>query len=123
MTGTSRFLTCEGREIHFTEWGEGNSNALVMWHGLARSGRDFDDCARHFAERYRVICPDTLGRGRSQWAADSKTEYCFDFYGRVAVSLLDQLGIGNMRWIGTSMGGLIGVNLAAGCSKAASRTW
>ncbi|MAG95558.1 MAG: alpha/beta hydrolase [Alphaproteobacteria bacterium] len=116
MNGTSRFLVCESREIHFTEWGSG-AEALIMWHGLARTGRDFDDCARHFAQHYRVICPDTLGRGRSQWAADAKAEYCFDFYGRIAVSLLDQLGITNMRWIGTSMGGLIGVNLAAGALK------
>ncbi len=96
------------------EWGWDKPETLVMWHGLARTGRDFDDAARAMSATYRVVCPDTLGRGRSQWAVDADTEYCFDFYSRTAVDLLDQLGVGKLRWLGTSMGGLLGTHLAAG---------
>ncbi len=109
----SRYLTCAGYEIHFTEWGAGNREAVMMWHGLARSGRDFDFIADPLSRRYRVICPDTIGRGLSQWARDREREYCFRVYGDVALDLLRQLEIDTLRWVGTSMGGLIGVTLAA----------
>ena len=66
----SKYRVCEGREIHFTEWGADNDEVLVAWHGLARTGRDMDHIAAHLATRYRVICPDTLGRGLSQWSPE-----------------------------------------------------
>jgi pimeloyl-ACP methyl ester carboxylesterase len=113
MTRTSRYLTCAGYEIHFSEWGAANDDVVVMWHGLARTGRDFDDIASHLEERYRVICPDTIGRGLSQWAKDRERDYCFAVYRDIAVDLLGQLGVERMRWVGTSMGGLIGLTLAA----------
>jgi pimeloyl-ACP methyl ester carboxylesterase len=114
MTMASRYLTCAGRELHFTEWGAGNTEAVLCWHGLARTGRDFDALARHLSGRYRVICPDLPGRGCSQWALDPEREYCFAFYGEMALDLCRGLGIDRMRWIGTSMGGLLGITLAAG---------
>jgi pimeloyl-ACP methyl ester carboxylesterase len=117
MTGTSQYLVCEGREIHYTEWGAGNAPTLVAWHGLARTGRDMDEIASHLSSRYRVICPDTVGRGLSQWSPAPEQEYCLDFYARVAVSLLDQLGIRELSWLGTSMGGAVGIRLAAGPLK------
>jgi len=110
----SRYLVCEGRELHVTEWGSGHSEVVIAWHGLARTGRDMDAIAGHLAERYRVICPDTLGRGLSQWSPDPAREYCLAFYERLALALVDQLGIGTMRWLGTSMGGAIGLRAAAG---------
>jgi len=113
MTRTSRYLQCAGYEIHVSDWGDVARPAVVMWHGLARTGRDFDDIAGHLAARYRVVCPDTIGRGLSQWARDRERDYCFDVYCEIAVALLDQLGIDRLRWVGTSMGGLIGVKLAA----------
>jgi pimeloyl-ACP methyl ester carboxylesterase len=61
-----------------------------------------------------VICPDTLGRGLSQWSPQPSAEYCLDFYVRQAVSLLDQLGVDRVHWVGTSMGGAIGTKAAAG---------
>jgi pimeloyl-ACP methyl ester carboxylesterase len=76
-----------------------------------------DDIAAHLATKYRVICPDTIGRGLSQWSPAPEREYCLDFYARLAVSLIDQLGIGQLAWIGTSMGGAIGIRLAAGLLK------
>jgi pimeloyl-ACP methyl ester carboxylesterase len=113
----SRYLSCEGREIHFTEWGEPHRETVVAWHGLARTGRDMDDIAAHLARRYRVICPDTIGRGLSQWSPAPEREYCLDFYGRIAVALLDALQVRECHWLGTSMGGAIGLRLAAGPLK------
>jgi pimeloyl-ACP methyl ester carboxylesterase len=89
----SAYLSCEGREIHYVEWGAGHRETVIAWHGLARTGRDMDDIAAHLSSRYRVICPDTIGRGLSQWSADPRAEYCLAFYGRLAVSLVDQLGV------------------------------
>ena len=113
LSRTSRYLTCAGYEIHFSEWGAEHADVVVMWHGLARTGRDFDDLASHLEDRYRVICPDTIGRGLSQWAKDRERDYCFALYRDIAIDLLDQLGVAQMRWVGTSMGGLIGLTLAA----------
>lgn len=114
MDFSSNYLTCEGRELHYTEWGAQHDEVVVAWHGLARTGRDMDDIAAHLATRYRVICPDTIGRGLSQWSPQPDAEYCLQFYGRLAVSLLDQLGIARCHWLGTSMGGAIGLHVAAG---------
>ncbi len=113
MTPRSFYLVCEGREIHVTEWGAEHAEVVVAWHGLARTGRDMDDIAAHLAQRWRVICPDTLGRGLSQWSPLPDAEYCNDFYTRQATSLLDQLGIAQCHWLGTSMGGAIGLRAAA----------
>ena len=76
-----------------------------------------DDIAAHLSTKYRVICPDTIGRGLSQWSPAPAQEYCLDFYARVAVSLVDQLGIRDLSWLGTSMGGAMGIRLAAGLLK------
>jgi len=113
----SRYLVCEGREIHFMEWGGEHRETVIAWHGLARTGRDMDELATHLSCRYRVICPDTIGRGLSQWSPHPEREYCLDFYARLALSLLEQLGIGQCHWVGTSMGGAIGIRLAAGGLK------
>jgi pimeloyl-ACP methyl ester carboxylesterase len=113
----SGYLICEDREIHYAEWGSGQSETLVAWHGLARTGRDMDDIAAHLSRRWRVICPDTLGRGLSQWSPHPEREYCLDFYGTLAVSLINQLGVQSLHWLGTSMGGALGIHLAAGALK------
>ncbi len=110
---TSHYLRCEGREIHFTEWGAGNAETVLAWHGLARTCRDMDDIAEHLAQRYRVICPDTLGRGLSQWSPKPAEEYSMAFYVKIATSLVNQLGLERFHWLGTSMGGAIGLGAAA----------
>ncbi len=76
----SRYLNCLGREIHITEWGDAAAPTVIAWHGLARTGRDFDDFATALCSRWHVVCPDTLGRGLSQWAVDPAREYCLAFY-------------------------------------------
>ena len=114
MQARSRYLVCEGREIHFMEWGADHAETVVAWHGLARTGRDMDAIAAHLAKRWRVIRPDTLGRGLSQWSPLPAQEYCLAFYEKLALALVDQLGIDRMHWLGTSMGGAIGLRAAAG---------
>ena len=112
---TSHYLSCAGRELHLTQWGDPQAaEVVVAWHGLARTGRDMDDIAAHLAPRYRVLCPDTLGRGLSQWSPLPDEEYQLSFYARLAVEMLDQLGVDRCHWLGTSMGGAIGLHAAAG---------
>lgn len=111
---SSNYVTCVGREIHYTEWGAQHSQTVIAWHGLARTGRDMDELAAHLSKRYRVICPDTIGRGLSQWSPVPKQEYCLSFYAQMAQELFDQLKIEKAHWIGTSMGGAIGTVCASG---------
>jgi pimeloyl-ACP methyl ester carboxylesterase len=110
---SSHYLSCHGREIHYVEWGSEHAETVIAWHGLARTGRDMDELARHLSSRYRVIAPDTIGRGLSQWSPDPDREYCLDFYVKLATALVDQLGLQQFHWVGTSMGGAIGTLAAA----------
>ena len=115
MDYSSGYATCAGREIHYVEWGAQYQRTVVAWHGLARTGRDMDELARHLAgQGWRVICPDMVGRGLSQWAQDPHAEYQLSFYARIAAELFDRLDIASAHWIGTSMGGAIGAVCAAG---------
>jgi len=114
---SSHYLACAGREIHYTEWGAQHAETVIAWHGLARTCRDMDDIAAHLAQRYRVICPDTIGRGLSQWSPAPEREYCLAFYEQLALALVDQLGIAQCHWLGTSMGGAIGTRAAAGALR------
>jgi len=115
MSFVSHYLDCAGHEIHFLEWGAEHTRVVIAWHGLARTCRDMDDLAVDFAARgYRVICPDTIGRGLSQWSRDPDAHYQLSFYARIAASLCDQLGLERVHWVGTSMGGAIGTVCAGG---------
>lgn len=117
MSQSSKYLVCEGKELHYMEWGAGHAETVIAWHGLARTGRDMDDLAAQLSARYRVICPDTIGRGLSQWSPLPEQEYCHAFYGRLAVALMDSLGVREAHWVGTSMGGALGIHLAAGALR------
>jgi len=108
----SSYLPIAGHEVHLTAWGDPAAPALVLWHGVARTGRDFDTLARRFADRFHVLCPDTIGRGLSSWSAAPAEDYTVPAYCGHALELLDRLGIAACRWVGTSMGGLIGMALA-----------
>ena len=115
MRASSHYIRCEGREIHYTDWGRAERGTVIAWHGLARTGRDMDELAGHLsALGYRVVCPDTLGRGLSQWSPWPEQEYCLAFYARLAASLFEQLDIERAHWVGTSMGGAIGTVCAGG---------
>lgn len=115
MTNSPRstYVAVGQAEIHVAEWGDPANVPLVMWHGLARTGRDFDEVAAALSDRWFVVCPDTLGRGQSSWAEDPTVGYSYKSYGDHALAVLDHFGIGEFAWVGTSMGGLLGVTLAA----------
>lgn len=115
MGFTSNYIRCADLEIHYTDWGRADKGTVIAWHGLARTGRDMDELAAHLSLRgWRVICPDTVGRGLSQWSADPKNEYCLAFYARLARELMDGLQLRAVHWVGTSMGGAIGTVCAGG---------
>jgi pimeloyl-ACP methyl ester carboxylesterase len=84
---------------------------LVCVHGLTRCGRDFDFLAEAMAGEYRVVCPDIVGRGRSDWLRN-KSLYAIPQYCADIATLLAKLGAESVDWVGTSMGGLIGMALA-----------
>lgn len=97
----------------YWEWGDAaNARVLVCVHGLSRQGRDFDTLARSLAGDYRVICPDVVGRGQSDWLADPMG-YQLPTYLADMVTLLARLDAKTVHWVGTSMGGLIGMALAS----------
>jgi len=111
----SYYAQLAGREIHWVEWGTAGDPAVIAWHGLARTGRDMDELAQHLSGHgFRVICPDTLGRGLSQWSPVPADEYKLSFYARMAAALCDHLQLERVHWVGTSMGGAIGTVCAGG---------
>jgi pimeloyl-ACP methyl ester carboxylesterase len=100
-------------QVAYSEWGDpGNRKLLVCVHGLTRCGRDFDALARAMARDYRVVCPDMPGRGLSGWLKNPM-EYQLQTYVTDAVTLLARLDADCVHWVGTSMGGLIGMALAS----------
>ena len=108
MNHRSAYVTCAGREIHYTDWGSAQRGTVVAWHGLARTASDMNELAAHLSGRgWRVVCPEAPGRGLSQWSPNPKDEYCLAFYTRVARELVEQLGLDALHWVGTSMGCLL----------------
>lgn len=107
-------LTARGlHRMAYTEWGDpANPRVLVCAHGLSRQGRDFDTLAAAMAGDYRVVCPDVVGRGRSDWLADPMG-YNVPAYVADMVTLIARLDATTVHWVGTSMGGLIGMGLAS----------
>jgi pimeloyl-ACP methyl ester carboxylesterase len=99
--------------LHYTEWGDPQSKQVVVCaHGYSGNARDFDYLARRLAERARVACIDFPGRGDSQWL-DSPLEYNLPQFATGARALIERLGAKQVDWVGTSMGGLVGMQLAA----------
>ena len=99
--------------IAYTEWGEPNDfPTVVCVHGLSRNGRDFDFLASALEANRRVICPDLVGRGRSDWLKD-KQGYGFQTYCADLAALFARIGGDSFDWVGTSLGGLIGMVMAA----------
>lgn len=137
QTGSFLSLSAGGfHRIAYLDWGNPASDHVVVCvHGLARNSRDFDYLARELASDCRVVCVDVVGRGDSEWLAE-KGDYSFSTYLADAAALIARIsapvapvGFGTVRtfrsrrsaaaapkridWIGTSMGGLIGMLLAA----------
>jgi pimeloyl-ACP methyl ester carboxylesterase len=99
--------------IAYLEWGDPrNRDVLVCVHGLTRTGRDFDELARALCGQWRVVCPDVAGRGDSERLPDPML-YGLPQYVADMVTLIARLDVEGVSWVGTSMGGLIGMALAA----------
>lgn len=96
----------------YWEWGDpANDRVLLCVHGLTRNGRDFDVFAQRMAPHYRVVCPDVVGRGKSDWLIDPAS-YVVPQYVADMLTLIARLQPQRLDWVGTSMGGLIGLGLA-----------
>ncbi|TFH86452.1 alpha/beta hydrolase [Billgrantia azerbaijanica] len=102
-----------GLEVAVRIWHPAAPRTLVAWHGLARHGGDFAGLARELGPGWRVLAPDTPGRGLSSWSLYPAHEYLYVHYMKVAVAVLDHFGLDAVPWVGTSMGGLLGMLLAA----------
>jgi pimeloyl-ACP methyl ester carboxylesterase len=99
--------------MSYLEWGErANPRVLVCVHGLTRCARDFDFLASALSRDYRVVCPDVAGRGESQWLRNPM-EYAAPTYVADMVALIARLDVEAVHWVGTSLGGLIGMALAS----------
>jgi len=100
-------------QMVYHEWGSAeNDRVIVCVHGLARNSRDFDELALALSRDYRVICPDIVGRGESDWLPTGQV-YGIPQYLNDITALLARLNVDKVDWIGTSMGGIIGMCLAA----------
>ncbi|PWV63538.1 alpha/beta fold hydrolase [Plasticicumulans acidivorans] len=112
--GSIRALSPHGfHRVRYVEWGDAdNPSVLFCAHGLTRNGRDFDRLAQVLSAHYRVICPDVAGRGASEWLSQP-FEYVYPTYLTDMAALIARCGAEQVDWLGTSMGGLIGMMLAA----------
>lgn len=105
----------ESHKISYAEWGSGDK-LLICVHGLTRNGRDFDWLAEALSSNYRVICPDMPGRGKSDWLKNPLL-YNNNYYVEVVKALVASLGYSQVDWVGTSMGGLMGMIATATTPK------
>jgi pimeloyl-ACP methyl ester carboxylesterase len=118
MPMVSRYLSGLSRtgfhRLHYVEWGKSSARRVVVCvHGLTRNARDFDKLAQALEKaEFRIICPDIAGRGGSDWLA-SVDGYSYEQYLADVTALIARLNVEQVDWVGTSMGGLIGLLLAA----------
>lgn len=114
---TLRVVACANatgvHRMAYHEWGDAdNPDVLLCVHGLTRNGRDFDVLAQRLQKSYRVICPDVVGRGMSDWLVNPMG-YQVAQYAADMVTLMAHIQPATLRWVGTSMGGLIAMTYAA----------
>ncbi len=108
-----RGLNTKGfHRLHYTEWGTPGDPVVVCVHGLSQNARSFDELAGKLAATHHVACLDVVGRGKSEWLAEP-SGYNYAQYMADSNALIARLGVDRLDWVGTSMGGLIGIMLAA----------
>ncbi|MEA2118114.1 alpha/beta hydrolase [Halovibrio sp. HP20-50] len=107
------FVRVRELEVAVRIWNPTAPRTLVAWHGLARHGGDFSALAQELGSEWRIIAPDTPGRGLSSWSLFPAHDYLYSHYITVAIALLDHFKLDYVDWLGTSMGGLLGMLLAA----------
>ena len=103
--------------MHYVEWGDPDAERVVICvHGLTRNCRDFDFLAQALLPEFRVVCPDVAGRGQSDWLY-AKEDYAYPQYCADMTALIARVTAGGkprrIYWVGTSMGGIIGMLLAS----------
>jgi pimeloyl-ACP methyl ester carboxylesterase len=113
-----RGITCIGphgfHRLAYIEWPGPRRDAPVLLcvHGLTRNSRDFDVAAQALSSHYRVVCPDMPGRGKSDWLDDA-ADYTYPLYLGDVTALIARLDVERVDWLGTSMGGIVGMLFAA----------
>jgi pimeloyl-ACP methyl ester carboxylesterase len=117
MSMIARSIDCLGphgfHRIAYWEWpGPEKARTVLCVHGLTRNGRDFDALAAALSTSYRVVCPDIVGRGKSDWVMEP-ADYSYDVYLADLAALIARLDVSEVDWVGTSMGGLLGMMMAA----------
>ena len=117
MSMLARSLSCLGpkgfHKLAYWEWpGPPGAPTVLCVHGLTRNGRDFDALAQALSAARRVICPDMPGRGQSEWLSDPE-DYDEAVYLRDLAALIARLDVASLDWVGTSMGGILGMLMAA----------
>jgi pimeloyl-ACP methyl ester carboxylesterase len=117
MSMISRSLACLGphgfHRMAYHEWaGPPGAPTIVCVHGLTRNGRDFDHLAQALRHRFRIVCPDVVGRGSSDFLPVA-ADYTYPQYLSDMTALIARLDVEEVLWVGTSMGGLMGMMLAA----------
>ncbi|MDN3650722.1 alpha/beta fold hydrolase [Reinekea marina] len=111
------FIRCQDYEVHVRVWNRNAKKTVICWHGLARTGADFTELAESLAHQgFRVLAPDTIGRGLSQWA-DNASTYEVPVYLNHAQSICEYYQVESCTWVGTSMGGIIGMVAATSVLK------
>lgn len=103
----------------YTAWGDPTAPVVLCVHGLTRNGRDFDPLATALSDRFHVICPDLPGRGRSDWLPDASF-YQAQHYVAALSHLLAAIGR-DVAWVGTSLGGICGILVAAASGSPVTR--
>ena len=105
-------IQVQGINVFVRTLGDPSAKPVVCWHGFARNGSDFLTLARALSPQFFVICPDTPGRGHSDWVSPDR--YNFSFYQSLTVDLLKKFDVTTrVHWVGTSMGGVLGMMMAA----------
>jgi pimeloyl-ACP methyl ester carboxylesterase len=117
MSTSFRTLTCLGphgfHRLAYWEWpGPKDARTVLCVHGLTRNGRDFNSLAEALCGRFRVVCPDLPGRGKSEWLSDP-ADYGYSLYLADLAAIIARLDVDEVDWVGTSMGGIIGMLMAA----------
>ena len=108
---TDEFLTLDGLNMHYLDWGNAGAPPLLMVHGLTRQAHAFDGSAGRLRGRYHVLAVDMRGRGNSDWTPPET--YNYGQYEADLLGFLEAKGLEQVHYVGTSMGGHIGMNLAA----------
>ncbi|HUN49212.1 MAG TPA: alpha/beta hydrolase [Stellaceae bacterium] len=117
MPMSTRRISCLGphgfhRMTYYDRAGPAGAPTVLCVHGLTRNGRDFDDLAQALSAHFRVVCPDVVGRGKSDWLLHGE-DYTYPLYLGDMAALIARLDVEEVLWVGTSMGGLIGMLMAA----------